>query len=102
VKTTFKWLVICINAIWFLTLPSMIVFGGGKISSPLEALSLAAILTVPLLSIAALLFIGRNSNSWLSLYIQRRKLEEQFKIERLLSHSDFCRDFYSDEIHHKS
>jgi hypothetical protein len=57
------------------------------------------IIVAPILNTALLLTTGK---SWLSLYIQRRKLEEQAKIERLLSGSDRCRDFYSDEIHHEN
>jgi hypothetical protein len=49
-----------------------------------------------------LLTLSANGKSWLALYIQRRKLEEQFKIERLLSHSDSRRDFYTMSGFHKN
>jgi hypothetical protein len=60
------------------------------------AVVIATLIATPLVSIVSLLMLkSGGGKSWLGLYIQRRKLEEQFKIERLLSHSDSCRDFYT-------
>jgi hypothetical protein len=101
IRTIFKWIAISLNAFVILAFTAAWLRWDIIFRAVPEWFFFAMVIATALLSIAMLLTLS-NGKSWLALYIQRRKLEEQFKIERLLSGSDRCRDFYANDLHHEN